>query len=396
VAYQAVQSEVQFSSANYTVTEGSPSVNVTVSRSGDTSASASVTYTTSDTAGSQNCATKNGLASSRCDYITTVGTMTFAPGETSKSFPVAIIEDSYAEGPETLTVSLSNPVSATLGSQSTATITITDNDSVDGPGNPSDVSSSFVRQHYIDFLNREPDASGLAFWVSEIENCTPKPQCVEVKRINVSAAFFLSIEFQETGYLVYRMYKASYGNMPGVPVPLRFNEFLPDTQQIGQGLVVGVGNWQALLEANKIAFAKAFVSRPRFIAANPTSLTPAQYVDGLFANAGVTPTAIDRNTAILDFLGSQNTLDTTARARALRHVAENSSLNQQEKNKAFVLMQYYGYLRRNPNDHPELNMDFGGFNFWLGKLNQFNGNFVDAEMVKAFILSGEYRGRFGP
>jgi hypothetical protein len=77
-------------------------------------------------------------------------------------------------------------------------------------------------------------------------------------------------------------------------------------------------------------------------------------------------------------------------------VAENSILKQQENNKAFVLMQYFGYMRRNPNDPPEANLDFGGYNFWLGKLNQFNGNFVDAEMVKAFIVSGEYRQRFGP
>ena len=53
-----------------------------------------------------------------------------------------------------------------------------------------------------------------------------------------------------------------------------------------------------------------------------------------------------------------------------------------------------GYLRRNPNDAPDL--DFSGYNFWLNKLNLFNGNFVNAEMVKAFINSGEYRHRSGP
>jgi hypothetical protein len=78
----------------------------------------------------------------------------------------------------------------------------------------------------------------------------------------------------------------------------------------------------------------------------------------------------------------------------LRLVAENPTLEQQEFNKAFVLMQYMGYLRRNPNHAPDGNFD--GYNFWLGKLNQFNGNFINAEMVKAFILSGEYRNRFGP
>ena len=77
-----------------------------------------------------------------------------------------------------------------------------------------------------------------------------------MKRINVSAAFFLSIEFQETGYLVYRMYKAAYGNLPGTPVPVRLNEFLPDTQQIGRGVVVGEPGWQQVLENNKQAFAQ--------------------------------------------------------------------------------------------------------------------------------------------
>ena len=67
-----------------------------------------------------------------------------------------------------------------------------------------------------------------------------------------------------------------------------------------------------------------------------------------------------------------------------------------EFNRAFVLMQYFGYLRRNPNDAPEPGLNFDGYNFWLNKLNKFEGNFVNAEMVKAFIDSSEYRRRFGP
>jgi hypothetical protein len=145
-----------------------------------------------------------------------------------------------------------------------------------------------------------------------------------------------------------------------------------------------------------VAYALDFVSRSRFTAAYPTTLTPAQFVDALFSNGAVTPSTTDRNAAINEFAGAGNTADVAARARALRRVAENSILNNQEKNRAFVLMQYFGYLRRNPNDPPEANLDFGGYNFWLGKLNEFNGNFVNAEMVKAFIVSGEYRHRFGP
>ena len=123
------------------------------------------------------------------------------------------------------------------------------------------------------------------------------------------------------------------------------------------------------------------------------ALTPAQFVDKLFTNAGVTPSTADRNAAIAEFGTATNTSDLAARARALRRIAENSILNTQEFNRAFVLMQYFGYLRRNPNDAPDA--DYTGYDFWLTKLNQFNGNFVAAEMVKAFINSTEYRQRFG-
>jgi hypothetical protein len=139
-----------------------------------------------------------------------------------------------------------------------------------------------------------------------------------------------------------------------------------------------------------------FVARSRFTPAYSTSLTPASFVEALYANAEVTPSAAERTAAINEFGGASNTANTAARARALRRVAENSAFKQQELNKAFVLMQYFGYLRRNPNDPPEPMLDFAGYSFWLAKLNQFNGNFVNAEMVKSFIVSGEYRQRFGP
>lgn len=269
-------------------------------------------------------------------------------------------------------------------------------------GNRIGDSQFYVGQHYGDFLNRVPDSGGLAFWNNQIVECGINSSCIEVRQINVSAAFFLSIEFQETGYLVERLYKAAYGDASGsstlggahqLQVPIvRFNEFLPDTQQIGQGVVVGVGNWQAQLEANKQAFALAFVNRSRFTTAFATSLTPAQLVDRLNLNAGNVLSASERATAIALFGGAMDTSNTTARAQALRQVAEDQDLNSLEFNKAFVLMQYFGYLRRNPNDAPDT--DHTGYDFWLAKLNQFGGNFVNAEMVKAFIVSGEYRQRF--
>jgi hypothetical protein len=271
-------------------------------------------------------------------------------------------------------------------------------------GNPIDGAEFFVRQHYLDFLNRDPDPAGLNFWTNEITSCGVNASCVEVKRVNVSGAFYISIEFQQTGYLVERMYKAAYGDVAGtstfggthqlqVPV-IRFNEFIADTQQIGQGVIVGQNGWEALLENNKQAFCQAFVKRGRFNSGFAPLMTPVQFVDKLFQNAGVTPSTTDRDAAISEFGGAGDSSNTAARARAVRRVAENTTFNQQEFNRAFVLMQYFGYLRRNPNDVPDA--DHTGYDFWLTKLNEFNGNFVNAEMVKAFIVSSEYRRRFGP
>jgi Tol biopolymer transport system component len=389
-------SQIQFSQGTFNRNEGDDSATITVTRSGNTTGMASVSYATSDTAGASNCNVMNNVASSRCDYETTLGTLNFAPGETSKTISVFLVDDSYAEVPEFFTISLSSVggSEAGLGSLATATVIIADNEVTPGP-NPLGNANFFVRQHYIDFLNREPDSSGLAFWTNQITSCGSDTQCIEIRRINVSAAFFLSIEFQETGYLVYRMFKVAF-NPPGIPVPVRYAEFISDTQQIGQGVVIGQPGAEQKLEANKLAFALDFVLRLRFTQDHPTSNTPAQFVDALYANAGVTPSTMERTAAINEFGLEPTTVDTVARARVLRRVAENSTLKQQELNKAFVLMQYFGYLRRNPFDPPEPSLNFDGYNFWLNKLTEFNGNFVNAEVVKAFIISGEYRQRFGP
>ncbi len=392
----ASASAVQFAATNLGVGEGEGSVSIVVNRIGDTSVPASVSYTTGDSAGATNCNVPGtGAASSRCDYGTIAGSLQFAAGETSRTFSIPIVNDSYAEGGETFTVTLSSPIGSGLGSPGVVTVTINDNETVNG-ANPIDQTDFFVRQQYLDFLNREPDPPGFGFWTNQITSCGTDAQCIEIKRINVSAAFFVSIEFQQTGYLVYRIYKSAYGNLPGAPVPLRLDEFLPDTQQIGKGIVVGQSGWEQQLENNKVAFALDFVSRSRFLTAYPTTMTPAAFVDALYLNTGVTPSAAERTSVIGEFGSAINTVDTAARIRALRRVADNSTFTQQEFNRAFVLMQYFGYLRRNPYDAPEPTLDFAGYNFWLNKLNQFNGNYINAEMVKAFINSGEYRQRFGP
>jgi hypothetical protein len=256
-----------------------------------------------------------------------------------------------------------------------------------------DDSDFFVQQHYVDFLSRFPDQSGFAFWQNDINQCgASNPGCTEAHRINVSAAFFLSIEFQRSGYLVYKVHKASFGNLDGRPVPVRRETFMPETRSISNGIIVnGEPDWEAKLNANKDAYLQAFVQRSDFTSRFPNTMTAEQFVDKLFSNAGVTPSAGERTAAITAF-GSGNTA--AGRAAALKSVAESegSTLHQQLFNEGFVLMQYFGYLKRNPDDLPDSNFD--GYRFWLGKLNEFNGNFIAAEMVKAFISSTEYRTRF--
>ncbi len=159
-------------------------------------------------------------------------------------------------------------------------------------------------------------------------------------------------------------------------------------------MVVGQTGWETVLENNKQAFTSEFVQRSRFTTALPTTLTPAQFVDNLNQNAANVLSPNERTTAINLFAGAASTSNLTARGQALRQVAEDADLANAEFNRAFVLMQFFGYLRRNPNDAPDA--DYSGYEFWLVKLNQFNGDFQKAEMVKAFIVSSEYRQRFGP
>ena len=348
------------------------------------------------------CSTANGIASPKCDFTAASGTLNFAAGETSKSITILISQDSFTEGPEVITLTLSIPTNfAALGTPSSMAVTIAD-DAIEPPTNVIDDAGTFVRMHYHDFLNREADQSGLDFWTGQMTNCGNSD--LTVCRVNVSGAFFVSIEFQQTGYLVERMYKVAFGDATAtstlggahqVLVPaVRADDFLTDTQRIGRGVVVLQPGWETVLENNKQAYALEFVQTSRFITALPTSMTPAQFVDKLNQNAGNVLSASERTSLINLFGIAADTTNINVRSQAVRQVAENQNLYNAEFNRAFVLTQYIGYLRRNPNDLPD--SDYTGFEFWFLKLNQFGGDYIKAEMVKAFISSGEYRQRFGP
>ncbi|MBC7929317.1 MAG: hypothetical protein H7Z38_02020 [Rubrivivax sp.] len=382
---------LQFSQAVYAADESLHLKVINVTRTGDASLPVTVDYVTSD-----------GTASQRNDYTFAFGTLRFAAGETSKSFELLLTDDAFLESAETINLTLSNPTGgAGLGVQSSATASIASNDNTPPGSNPINASELFVRMHYHDFFGRSPDQPGLGFWMNNIEGCGQSASCREVKRIDTSAAFYLSIEFQETGFLVERIYKTAFGDATGLSnfgpqhslaVPIvRLDEFQPDTLRIGQGVVIGQPGADALLEANKNAFALEFVQRQRFLSAFPLTMTSEQFVDTMNLNTGGVLTQPQRNQLVQQLTNSTNV--PAGRAGVLRQVAENAALKNNEKNRAFVLMQYFGYLRRNPNDAPDA--DYSGYDFWLQKLNGFGGDFRGAEMVKAFITSTEYRQRFG-
>ncbi|HEX6184233.1 MAG TPA: SBBP repeat-containing protein [Pyrinomonadaceae bacterium] len=375
------------------VQEDVTSLTLTVQRTGDTSGAVTVDY-----------ATANGTASERSDYTTAVGTLRFAAGETAKTLDILVNEDSFVEGNETFTVALSNPTGgATLSClTAVATIQITD-DAAEPTTNVIDDATIFVGTHYHDFLNRQSDPAGLTFWANQIIACGADAGCIDRKRADVSTAFFLSIEFQATGYYVFRIYKGSFTDTPARPRGMpRYREFLRDQQEVGRGVVVNQGNWQAQLNANRQEFARQWVQRPDFLAEFPLNMSGDDYVNKLATNLGVAPLSPSEfNIAIESY-----TQTVEGRATTLRNVVELQSVYNRQFNAAFVLSQYIGYLRRNPNDTPDT--DYSGFDFWLAKMDSFSlpgENVRDeavalnrvrrAEMVRAFIVSSEYRGRFG-
>jgi hypothetical protein len=292
------------------------------------------------------------------------GNYRFDSVETNGFYTVTPTLVNYHFGPESRSFSL-------LGNSTDAAFTATRDAVV--TGNAIDTAEYFVRQHYLDFLGREPEESGFNFWSDQITSCGSDAACRERRSINVSAAYFLSIEFQQTGGLVDGLYRASYGRRP------MYSEFMPDRALVARNVIVGQSNWAQLLEDNKRAFVDAWVQRAAFQSVYG-GLTNAGYVDALISNTRVSFSQSERD-ALVNGLSSGAT-----RADVLRQIAENERFVAAKRNESFVMMQYFGYLRREP--------DADGYAFWLNKLNQFNGNFEQAEMVKAFIVSGEYRDRF--
>jgi subtilisin family serine protease len=402
----SASTSVQFVQSSFSVTEGAAPgfAHIVVTRQGDTSATATVDYATSD-----------GTASQRTRYIPAFGTLSFAAGQTAASFDVIIINDGYVEQTESINLTLSNAVGASLGNPSQAQILIDDDEESPATTNPLDDATYFVTQHYYDFLSRVPDSGGLQFWTNQIAgtaNNNPPPcangdaPCLTARRITVSNAFFFELEYQQTGSYVYRLYRAAFGNHQPSPNPFPDANFpnenlkLPSYQVFSsdRAKVVGGSN----LAQAQLDLANAFVQRTDFLNKYPASLATAdQFVDAVLA--AIKNDIKDQNGNAVDLTSQRSALITLynsgGRGAVMYRLADdnvntnpinNRPFIDAEYNRAFVVTQYFGYLRRDP--------DIGGFIFWLGQVD--SGPLRDTNkqhaMVCSFITSLEYQFRFSP
>jgi hypothetical protein len=544
----APAANVQLSAANYNVGEGDGSVQITVTRTGDTSGSSTVDFVTgNNTFAPCSPADPNnvpGVATQNCDFTVSSGRLTFNATQTSQMFSVPITEDAFVEGNETFPVTLNNVTGAILTSPSTATVTIIDNDgsgpsiprkrfmaALDGAQetpptclppancpsgsgmvllNSSDTSALvglkfsnlsgpetaahihtgavgvagpitftlpttnpvtdfsivpiasqvtdlkagsqymnvhssnfsggeirgqllwnptlempfFIRQHYLDFLNREPDTGGLLFWLSQINCPPPAPgnppydqanvQCFHDRTVGVSDQFYFSGEFQLTSSFVFLAYRAAYGNTQPRPNPdggpeanklPDYDVFMADRPRVLGG---------ASLAQQQLAFTSLFVSRPEFTSRYGAALnTGALFVDAVLANIQASDGVAlsSQRQTLIDQYNSGGGGD-AGRAMVLWHLSndywttcagaapcvpagfgapvDNRAFIDANYNRFFALVLYFGYLRRNP--------EIGGFLFWQDAINQapVRNQARQIALVCSFVTSGEYQARFGP
>ena len=364
--------------------EGALRKRIVIRRSGDISRPASVTVRTVDDPEPVPCATVNGKAYARCDYATTVETVTWAAGDAGpKTVAVPIIDDGRAEGDETFQFRLTDLQGGIVFGSGVSTVTIHDNDAADG-ANPINGNAFFVRMHYLDFLSREPEAgepwTGILDRCPDVNNTDPNSPSAECDRIRVSQSFFQSIEFSLKGFYTYLFYRVAFNRRPA------YEEITPDMRSLA-------GATPQEVFARRAAYATAVTQRAEFAAAFG-QMTSGQYVDALLGRYNLQQVTTEDPA---DFEGAGqvtltrqqliNALDAGAlsRAQVLRAVVQSAEVDAAEFHGAFVAMQYYGYLRRAP-EQP-------GYDDWLRVIRQDPNNI--RVMVDGFMNSQEYRLRFG-
>jgi hypothetical protein len=366
----------RFSLSAYTVGEAEGHALITVTRTGGTGGTASVDYATSDLAGLNLCSVVTGDASARCDYTAIGGTLVFMPGESSKTFTVPVINDVYVEGPEVLTLTLSHVVGdATLGTPAVASLTITDNDNTPGAFNPIDTREFLIRQLYLDTLNREPEPAGLADWLNRLNTCPRPGETIQnCDEIEVASAFFRSPEFFDRSFFIYKFYEASLVRQP------QYDEYQHDLLRMTGFLTTEE------LEQRKREFMEEFVNRPEFHSLYDSFADGQPFVDAVLARAGSARQGVgaavvvtSNRQSVINRLGAGQ----ITRGQALRELMEAPEISQRFFNKAFVVVGYFAFLRRNPDM---------AYIHWINMLNN-TGDY--REMIRGFLQSPEFRLRFG-
>ncbi len=373
--------QVQFALPSYTFREDASAATLTVTRTGDLSVTSRVAYRTIDDPSPVPCAQRGAVAYARCDYATTLDTLVFAPEESSKTISVPLIDDAHPEDDETFRVELLSPMGAALGATSAATVTVTDNGDTGQTPNPVFASPFFVRQHYLDFLSREPESTGFAAWLRVLDTCPDVNDDVRCDRLTVSGAFFGSDEFRLKGVYVFLFYRVAFDRRPS------YAEIVADLRGV-------TGADAADVYARRAAFAESFAQRPDF-RARYDALTPAQFVAMLLPTGTTQITTADpdspesgaRVTLTRDDLTNRLTAGARplTRGQVLRAVVQSQEINAREGVGSFVAMQYYGYLRRDAEPT--------GYQAWVNYLSAHPGDY--RTMVNGFVNSREYRLRFG-
>jgi hypothetical protein len=381
------RSYIEFGAPTFTAGEGDGRATITVKRFGPTITQATVNYFTFDDTRAIRCddnSASGGAAFARCDYATTFDTLLFAPGETQKTFTIPLVDDGHVEPRESVNLRLNTAVGAPLGSQFFATLSITDNDVAD-QANPVDAHAFFVRQHYLDFLSREPEADGLAAWTGVLSGCAnpfnndANSSSALCDRNVVSSSFFRSTEFELKGYFVYRFYRVAFNRRP------QYSEFIADMRRV-------TGQTAEEVYTRRRSFSDTFLLRQEFVFLLGAK-TNAELVDTLLGRYAMTaintPDPVNPDGDALVRL-TRNELvaaldaQRLSKSQVVRAVVQSREVDAVEYNGAFVAMQYYGYLRRAPEP--------AGYEAWLQVITRGDGYRV---MVNGFMNSAEYRLRFG-
>lgn len=179
--------------------------------------------------------------------------------------------------------------------------------------------------------------------------------------------------FEDWSYPLYRIRKVAYGRMP------RFQEIVSDARETGEDVTLYSKNWESVLQANIRALAER-LAESRAFQETYAGLSDERFIARLYENAGVSPDESERAALVNALRDGRET-----RASALLKVASNETFINNERKRALVLMHYFGYLRRNPDDAPDSNLD--GFNFWIAELEKHGRE----RLAQAFALAGEYR-----